>query len=117
MTLFLEMAGSARPTKFNPVLDFSPRGRSGDHFHSKELTIYFIFSAYKTVAKVLWGEGEQPFIASSLGEHKVRPYVKNIHLIEKWYYHKSPDHRSRDFRRGLNFLISQGYLLDSTLRL
>jgi hypothetical protein len=27
MRLFLEMAGSARPTKFRPVLDFSPRGQ------------------------------------------------------------------------------------------
>ena len=49
------------------------------------LYISFRFSDYETVAKVLGGEGE-----GSLGEHKVRAYVKNIHLIEKWYYHKSP---------------------------
>jgi hypothetical protein len=54
------------------------------------------FSDYETVAKFLRGEGER-----FLGEHKVRPYVKNIHLIEKWYYHKSPVLPSRDFRRGL----------------
>ena len=35
--------------------------QSGDHFHSKALTIYMIFSDYETVAKVLFGEGGRPF--------------------------------------------------------
>ena len=64
---------------------FRRRAGSGDHFCSRALTIYMSFSDYETVAKVLGGKGER-----SLGEHKVRPYVKNIHLIEEWYYHNSP---------------------------
>jgi hypothetical protein len=40
---------------------FRRGAQTGDHFCSRALTIYFMFSDYETVAKVLGGEGERPF--------------------------------------------------------
>jgi len=65
--------------KFNPVLDFSPRGSDRRPFLYQLLTIFFRFSDHKNGGESPWGEGER-----SLGEHKVR-HGKNIHLIDNWF--------------------------------
>jgi hypothetical protein len=45
---------------------FRRGAQTGDHFCYRALTIYFMFSDYETVAKVLGGEGERPFIKTFL---------------------------------------------------